>query len=94
MYLVTQFIERKLHEWLLRGGNKHFVMSSPRLEDLMRVKQEERRERERKEELEREKQRRKTGQELLQIKQRLQDDEMKKLADHRKKEKMEDRAAK
>ncbi|XP_012696346.1 UBX domain-containing protein 1 [Clupea harengus] len=65
-----------------------------RLEDLMRVKQEERRERERKEELEREKQRRKTGQELLQIKQRLQDDEMKKLADHRKKEKMEDRAAK
>ncbi|XP_030621671.1 UBX domain-containing protein 1 [Chanos chanos] len=64
-----------------------------RLEELMRVKQEERRERERKDEVEREKQRRKQGQELLQIKQKLQDDEMKKLAEQRRREKMEDRMA-
>lgn len=65
-----------------------------RLEELMRVKQAERRERERAEEVEREKQRRKHGQELLQIKQKLQDDEMKKLADLRRREKMEDKLAK
>ncbi|XP_071765979.1 UBX domain-containing protein 1 [Centroberyx gerrardi] len=65
-----------------------------RLEELMRVKQAERRERERAEEVEREKQRRKQGQELLQIRQKLQDDEMKKLADQRRKEKMEDKLAK
>lgn len=68
--------------------------SFPRLEELMRVKQEERRERERKDEVEREKQRRKQGQELLQIKSKLQEDEMKKLADDRRREKMEDRLAK
>nr|ACO10140.1 SAPK substrate protein 1 [Osmerus mordax] len=45
-----------------------------RLEELMRVKQEERRER-------------KQGQELLHIKQKLQDDEMKKLAELRRREK-------
>ena len=60
----------------------------------MRVKQEERRERERAEEVEREKQRRKQGQELLHIKQKLQDDEMKKLAELRRREKMEDKMAK
>ncbi|XP_028816725.1 UBX domain-containing protein 1 [Denticeps clupeoides] len=65
-----------------------------RLEELMRVKQEERRERERKDEIEREKQRRRQGQELLQVKQKMQDDEMKKLADQRQREKMEDRLAK
>ncbi|KAM4621805.1 UBX domain-containing protein 1 isoform 1-T4 [Polymixia lowei] len=65
-----------------------------RLEELMRVKQAERRERERAEEVEREKQRRRQGQELLQIKQKMQDDEMKKLADQRRKEKMEDKLAK
>ncbi|XP_068571035.1 UBX domain-containing protein 1 [Cebidichthys violaceus] len=64
-----------------------------RLEELMRVKQAERRERERAEELEREKQRRKHGQELQQIRQKLQDDDMKKLADQRMKEKMEDKMA-
>ncbi|XP_067374067.1 UBX domain-containing protein 1 isoform X2 [Channa argus] len=64
-----------------------------RLEELMRVKQAERRERERAEEVEREKQRRRQGQELLQIRQKLQDDEMKKLADQRRKEKMEDKLA-
>ncbi|KAM7417550.1 hypothetical protein PAMA_017269 [Pampus argenteus] len=64
-----------------------------RLEELMRVKQAERRERERAEELEREKQRRRQGQELQQIRQKLQDDDMKKLADQRRKEKMEDKLA-
>ncbi|XP_029917674.1 UBX domain-containing protein 1 [Myripristis murdjan] len=65
-----------------------------RLEELMRVKQAERRERERAEEVEREKQRRKQGQELLQIRQKLQEDEMKKLAEQRRREKMEDKLAK
>ncbi|KAM8733522.1 UBX domain-containing protein 1 [Acanthopagrus schlegelii] len=64
-----------------------------RLEELMRVKQAERREREREEELEREKQRRKQGQELQQIRQKLQDDDMKKLAELRRREKMEDKLA-
>lgn len=57
------------------------------------MKQAERREREREEELEREKQRRKQGQELQQIRQKLQDDDMKKLAELRRKEKMEDKLA-
>lgn len=65
-----------------------------RLEELMRVKQEERRERERAEEVDREKQRRRQGQELLQIKQKLQEDEMKKLTELRRREKMEDKLAK
>ncbi|XP_031592151.1 UBX domain-containing protein 1 [Oreochromis aureus] len=64
-----------------------------RLEELMRVKQAERRERERAEEVEREKQRRKQGQELQQIRQKLQDDEMKKIAEQRQREKMEDKLA-
>ncbi|XP_026185551.1 UBX domain-containing protein 1 isoform X2 [Mastacembelus armatus] len=64
-----------------------------RLEELMRVKQAERRERERAEEVEREKQRRRQGQELQQIRQKLQDDDMKKLADQRRREKMEDKLA-
>lgn len=64
-----------------------------RLEELMRVKQAERREREREEELEREKQRRKQGQELQQIRQKLQEEDMKKLAEQRRREKMEDKMA-
>ncbi|XP_060935325.1 UBX domain-containing protein 1 [Limanda limanda] len=64
-----------------------------RLEELMRVKQAERRERERAEEVDREKSRRKHGQELQQIRQKLQDDDMKKLSDQRMKEKMEDKMA-
>ncbi|XP_061900187.1 UBX domain-containing protein 1 isoform X2 [Entelurus aequoreus] len=64
-----------------------------RLEELMRVKQAERRERERAEELEREKQRRKQGQELQHIRQKIQDDDMRKLAELRNKEKMEDKLA-
>ncbi len=69
-------------------------LSAYRLEELMKVRQEERRERERKEQIEREKQRRKQGQELLHVKQKLQDDEMKKIADQRMREKMEDKLAK
>ncbi|KAL0973873.1 hypothetical protein UPYG_G00212270 [Umbra pygmaea] len=65
-----------------------------RLEELMRVKQEERRERERTEEVEREKQRRRQGQELLQVKQKLQEDEMKKMAELRRREKDDDKLAK
>lgn len=64
-----------------------------RLEELMRVKQAERREREKAEEIEREKHRRKQGQELQQIRQKLQEDDMKKLADQRRREKMEDKLA-
>uniref|UniRef100_A0AAV2MK95 UBX domain-containing protein 1 n=1 Tax=Knipowitschia caucasica TaxID=637954 RepID=A0AAV2MK95_KNICA len=64
-----------------------------RLEELMRIKQAERREREKAEEIEREKTRRKHGQELQQIRQKIQDDDMKKLADQRRKEKMEDKLA-
>lgn len=64
-----------------------------RLEELMRVKQAERREREKAEEIEREKHRRKQGQELQQIRQKLQEDDMKKLAEQRRKEKMEDKLA-
>lgn len=64
-----------------------------RLEELMRVKQAERRERERAEEVEREKLRRRQGQELQQIRQKLQDDEMKKLTEQRRREKMEDKLA-
>ncbi|XP_037117747.1 UBX domain-containing protein 1 isoform X1 [Syngnathus acus] len=64
-----------------------------RLEELMRLKQAERRERERAEELEKEKQRRKQGQELQQIRNKLHDDDMKKLAELRQREKMEDKMA-
>ncbi|KAF7661009.1 hypothetical protein LDENG_00270330 [Lucifuga dentata] len=64
-----------------------------RLEELMRVKQAERRARERAEEVEKEKQRRKQGQELQQICQKLQEDDMKKLAEQRRREKMEDKLA-
>ncbi|XP_077465789.1 UBX domain-containing protein 1 isoform X3 [Stigmatopora argus] len=64
-----------------------------RLEELMRLKQAERRERERAEELEKEKQRRKQGQELQQIRSKIQDDDMKKLTEMRKREKMEDKMA-
>lgn len=60
----------------------------------MRVKQEERRERERAEEVDREKQRRRQGQELLQVKQKLQEDEMKKMVDLRQREKNDDKMAK
>lgn len=69
------------------------LLNFARLEELMRVKQAERRQREHDEELEREKSRRKQGQELQQIRQKMQDDEMKKIADLRRKEKMEDKLA-
>lgn len=59
----------------------------------MRVKQAERREREREEEVEREKHRRKQGQELQHIRQKMQDDDMKNLAEQRRREKMEDKMA-
>lgn len=85
--------------WMLNGKKTVGEVTSgrlclfSRLEELMRVKQAERRERERADEVEREKQRRKQGQELQQIRQKIQDDEMKKIADQRRKEKMEDKLA-
>uniref|UniRef100_A0A670ZID7 UBX domain-containing protein n=1 Tax=Pseudonaja textilis TaxID=8673 RepID=A0A670ZID7_PSETE len=61
---------------------------------LIYQKQKEREEREKRETIEREKQRRKQGQELLLIRQKLQEDEMKKLAEERRREKMEEKLAK
>ncbi|XP_051900911.1 LOW QUALITY PROTEIN: UBX domain-containing protein 1 [Pristis pectinata] len=61
-----------------------------RLEELMKQRQLEREEREKKEEINREKQRRKQGQELSMIRQKLQEEEMKKIAEDRRKEKLED----
>ncbi|CAN9507135.1 unnamed protein product [Ophioblennius macclurei] len=63
-----------------------------RLEEMMRAKQAERRERERVQEVEREKQRRMRGQELQQVRQRMQD-EMRKIVDQCKREKMENQLA-
>ncbi|XP_059497506.1 UBX domain-containing protein 1 isoform X2 [Stegostoma tigrinum] len=65
-----------------------------RLEELMKQRQLEREEREKKDEIEREKQRRKQGQELSLIHQKLQEEEMKKIAEERRKEKLEDIRAK
>lgn len=82
------------------GDSKHPMTEEERkeqvkrLEELMKVRQEERRERQRQEEIEREKQRRKQGQELLHVKQKLQEDEMKKIAEMRRREKLEDKLAK
>ncbi|XP_062380085.1 UBX domain-containing protein 1 [Sardina pilchardus] len=96
----SEAMEQEMNALMQEGDGRQAMTEEERnaqvkrLEELMRVKQEERRERERKDEVEREKQRRKQGQELLQIKSKLQDDEMKKLADQRRKEKMEDRLAK
>ncbi|XP_067831671.1 UBX domain-containing protein 1 [Heptranchias perlo] len=65
-----------------------------RLEELMKQRQLEREEREKKDEIDREKQRRKQGQELSMIRQKLQEEEMRKIAEDRRKEKMEDIRAK
>ncbi|XP_059811288.1 UBX domain-containing protein 1 isoform X1 [Hypanus sabinus] len=61
-----------------------------RLEELMKRRQLEREEREKRDEVSREKQRRKQGQELSMIRQKLQEEEMKKVAEERRREKMED----
>uniref|UniRef100_UPI00398F5822 UBX domain-containing protein 1 n=1 Tax=Pristiophorus japonicus TaxID=55135 RepID=UPI00398F5822 len=65
-----------------------------RLEELMKQRQLEREEREKKDEIDREKQRRKQGQELSMIRQKMQEEEMRKIAEDRRKEKMEDIRAK
>lgn len=65
-----------------------------RMMELISQKQREREEREKRESIEREIQRRKQGQELSLIRQKLQDDEMKKLAEDRRREKMEEKLAK
>ncbi|XP_072345446.1 UBX domain-containing protein 1 [Scyliorhinus torazame] len=61
-----------------------------RLEELMKQRQLEREEREKKDEIDREKQRRKQGQELSMIRQKMQEEELRKMADDRRKEKLED----
>lgn len=65
-----------------------------RMMELISQKQREREEREKRESIEREIQRRKQGQELSLIRQKLQEDEMKKLAEDRRREKMEEKLAK
>ncbi|KAM8940465.1 UBX domain-containing protein 1 isoform 2-T2 [Pelodytes ibericus] len=64
-----------------------------RMMELIAQKQQEREEREKRERIEQEKQRRKQGQELSAIKQRLQDQEMQKIAEDRRREKQEERMA-
>uniref|UniRef100_A0A3Q2E2V0 UBX domain protein 1 n=1 Tax=Cyprinodon variegatus TaxID=28743 RepID=A0A3Q2E2V0_CYPVA len=91
--LEMGFGRNRAEKAVANTGNQGIEQAMDWLEELMRVKQAERRERERAEEVEREKQRRRQGQELQQIRQKIQDDEMKKLADQRRREKMEDKLA-
>ncbi|XP_063801112.1 UBX domain-containing protein 1 [Pseudophryne corroboree] len=64
-----------------------------RMMELIAQKQQEREEREKRERIELEKQRRKQGQELAAIKQKLQEQEMQKAAEERRREKQEERLA-
>ncbi|XP_053575919.1 UBX domain-containing protein 1 [Bombina bombina] len=64
-----------------------------RMMELIAQKQQEREEREKKERVEQEKQRRKQGQELSAIKQRMQEQEMQKAVEDRRREKQEERMA-
>ncbi|NP_001086224.1 UBX domain-containing protein 1-B isoform X1 [Xenopus laevis] len=64
-----------------------------RMMELIAQKQKEREEREKRERIEQEKQRRKHGQELSAIKQRMQEQEMQKAAEDRRREKQEERLA-
>ncbi|XP_075426195.1 UBX domain-containing protein 1 isoform X1 [Ascaphus truei] len=64
-----------------------------RMMELIAQKQLEREDREKRERIEQEKQRRKQGQELLAIKQRMQEQEMQKLAEERRREKNEEKLA-
>lgn len=64
-----------------------------KLQERIKQKRLEREEQEKKEQLEREKSRRKTGKELVDIKQRMEEQEMKKIAEQRRREKMEEKQA-
>lgn len=64
-----------------------------RIEERIRQKRAEREAQEKTDALEREKVRRKTGQEITQIKHEMELKEAKKIADQKKREKMEDRLA-
>lgn len=64
-----------------------------RMMELIAQKQLEREDREKRERIEQEKQRRKQGQELIAIKQKLQDQEMQKAVEERRREKQEERLA-
>ncbi|CAL8080725.1 unnamed protein product [Orchesella dallaii] len=63
------------------------------LEEKLKVKRKEREEREKRDDLEREKSRVAMGKELAEAKRRLQDQEMKEIAEARRREKLEDRLA-
>lgn len=64
-----------------------------KLQERIKQKRLEREEQEKKEQLEREKSRRKTGKELTDIKQKMEEQEMKKIAEQRRREKMEEKLA-
>uniref|UniRef100_V5HYQ9 Putative ubx domain protein 1 n=1 Tax=Ixodes ricinus TaxID=34613 RepID=V5HYQ9_IXORI len=64
-----------------------------RLEEKIRLRRLEREEKEKKEALEREKMRRKMGQEISSTRQKIEEEEMRKLAEQRRREKMEDKLA-
>ncbi|XP_077311986.1 UBX domain-containing protein 1 [Lithobates pipiens] len=64
-----------------------------RMMELIAQKQQEREDREKRERIEQEKQRRKQGQELIAIKQKLQEQEMQKAVEERRREKQEERLA-
>lgn len=64
-----------------------------KLEEIIKQRRAERQEQERREELEREKSRRKTGQEIITARQRLEEEEMKRLAEQTRREKLEAKLA-
>ncbi|XP_061174801.1 UBX domain-containing protein 1-like [Saccostrea echinata] len=64
-----------------------------KLQERIKQKRLEREEQEKKDQLEREKSRRKTGKELIDIKQKMEEQEMKKIAEQRRREKMEEKLA-
>ncbi|XP_044126902.1 UBX domain-containing protein 1 [Bufo gargarizans] len=69
------------------------LKQTKRMMELIAQKQQEREEREKRERIEQEKQRRKQGQELSVIRQKLQEQEMQKAAEERRREKQEERLA-
>ncbi|XP_022334807.2 UBX domain-containing protein 1-like [Crassostrea virginica] len=64
-----------------------------KIQERIKQKRLEREEQEKKDQLEREKSRRKTGKEMTDIKQKLEEQEMKKIAEQRRREKMEEKLA-
>ncbi|KAL7978153.1 hypothetical protein Chor_005140 [Crotalus horridus] len=88
------FPQNRAEKALALTGNQGIEQAMDWMMELISQKQKEREEREKRESIEREKQRRKQGQELLLLRQKLQEDEMKKLAEERRREKLEEKLAK